>query len=81
MLRITSFGKQFWFFFIGADIVLTVFTLLYRRLIVVAGLGATAAIWIMIVLVLMSIFTFGLWKYAQIEKVDIDPMSKTNRSS
>jgi hypothetical protein len=81
LLRITSFGKQFWYFFIGTTIVLAIFTLLYKRLILIVGMGATAAIWVIIVLVLMSIFTFGIWKYAQIEKVDTDPMTKTNQST
>jgi hypothetical protein len=70
LLRITGFGRQFWYFFGGTTIVLIVFAFLYKRLILAVGAGATAAIWIMIVLVIMSIFAFGLWKYAQIEKVD-----------
>lgn len=78
LLRITSFGTQFWYFFIGTTIVLAVFAALYKRLIVTVGMGATAAIWIMIVLGLMSIFTFGMWKYAQIEKVGTDPVTKGN---
>lgn len=81
LLRITSFGTQFWYFFVGTTTALAIFLLLYKRLILTVGMGATAAIWIMIVLVLMSIFTFGMWRYAQIEKVQTDPVMKLDQST
>ncbi len=70
LLRITGFGKQFWYFFTGTFTVLAAFALLYRRLMEAAGTGATAAIWIVIVLAVMLAVTFGLWKNAKVEKVD-----------
>lgn len=73
LLSITSFGKLFWYFFCGAVIVLALFVLLHRRLIVVVGTGATAWIWIVIVLAIVSVLVFGMWKYAQIQKVNTDP--------
>jgi hypothetical protein len=76
LLRITSYGKPFWYFFSGAIVVLILFALLYRRLIFTIGMSITASIWILIVLVITFIFTFGIWKYGRVEKVDEDPGKK-----
>jgi hypothetical protein len=81
LLRITGFGRQFWYFFGGTTAVLIAFALLHKRLILEVGTGATAAIWIKIVLVIMSIFTFGLWKYAQIERVGTIHTTDANKST
>ncbi len=73
LLRIKSFGRYFWYFFLGSIIVLAIFTLLYRRLMIFAGVNAMVVIWLVIVLGIMFTFIFGMWKYAQPEKVETDP--------
>lgn len=72
LLRVTSFGKQFWVFFIATVVILALFVALYRRLFSIVGTGATAAIWIILVLMIVTIFMFALWKFAQVQKVDAD---------
>lgn len=70
LLRVGKFSKPLWYLFVGTIVVLAVFALLYKRLLLLAGSGVTAAIWIFIILALMSVFTYGLWKFALVEKVD-----------
>jgi hypothetical protein len=72
LLRITSFGKIFWVFFAGTAISLALFVSFYQRLLSSVGIGITAMIWMFLVITLMFIFTFCLWKFAHAEKVDSD---------
>jgi amino acid transporter len=78
LLRIKSFGRHFWYFFVGSIIVLALFILLYRRLMIFAGVNAMVVIWLVILLGIMFTFIFITWKYAQPEKVETDPTAKTN---
>ena len=81
LLRVTSFGKHFWVLFAATVVVLAFFLLLHKRLFLIIGTGATAAIWVILVLLITSVFTFGIWKYAHIEKVIQDTKPTTNVSS
>jgi hypothetical protein len=77
LLRVTSFGKQFWVFFIATLVILAVFVVLYPRLFSIVGTGATAAIGIILVLMIVTVFTFALWRFARVQKVDSDNRATT----
>lgn len=69
LLKVTMFKKQLWIFFTSASIVLLVFVLNYKAYILKYGFDIIAALWIGIVAALVSVFTFGIWKYSCAEKV------------
>ena len=67
LLRVTSYGRQFWYFFTPA-VLLAILWALFPRLTIV---------WIPLLFVVS--FSFGgLWKFAHIEKVDVDDHQSTN---
>ena len=70
LLCIAGYGKHFWTFLVGTIISVAAFATLYPRLMKVVGMGVTAAIWVVIIVGAMLIFSVGIWKYARIEKVD-----------
>lgn len=80
LLRVTSFGKQVWVVFIATVVILAMFVVLYRRLFSIVGAGATAAIGIILVLMIVTVFTFALWKFAQVQKADADNRATTTSS-
>jgi len=77
LLRITKFGNEFLFFFIASVAIIVSFLLLQRRLFFIFGPSVTTAIWIILVLLTVFLFTYGTWKYARIEKAD----TKTNSTT
>ena len=70
LLRVTSYGKQFWFFYTPA-VVLAVLWALFPGLTIV---------WIPLLFVIS--FSFGgVWKFAQIVKVDVGQQPSTDPAS
>jgi hypothetical protein len=55
---------------ITAIVSLALFVTSYQYLLPIAGIGIMAAIWMIIVLTSVFIFTVGSWKSAQLEKVE-----------
>ncbi len=78
LLRVTSYSKHFWFFLVATVIVLVLYTLFYQRLFSIVGFGATALLWIVLILLIFTTYTFGLWKYGRVQKADSDNHSRTN---
>jgi membrane-associated HD superfamily phosphohydrolase len=76
LLRVTGFGKQFWFFFIPTVVALFLYVFLYRHLIALIGMDATTVIWIVLVLSIGGIFTLGLWKFARVSVVETEAATK-----
>jgi hypothetical protein len=70
LLRITSYGKQFWFFYIPAVVVAVLWALF-------PGL---TVVWLPL-LVLVFIGFAGLQKFAQVQKVDAEDHSTTTPAS
>ena len=81
LLHVASFDKPFWFLFAGAVVVLAVFALVYQRLFVIIGPDETAAIWVVLFLLIASVISYGTWKYALIEIVSQQTQPSTNISS
>jgi hypothetical protein len=81
LLRIVSYGRQFWYFAIPTTIVLVLYAVLYRRLFSVIGTDATVVIWIILILAIMMNYSFGLWKFAQVKKVDTENQTTTTQSA
>ena len=75
LLRVNAYGKQFWFFVIGSVAVLSIFTMVYRVLILLTGNDVVTVIWILIVLSLAAVFAHVQVRYAQVTLVD-DGLSK-----
>lgn len=72
LLRVTSYGKRFWYFYIPAIFVLALFAVVYQRLLPTIGPSATALLWVVLVIAISVTFALGLWKSAIIQKVDTD---------
>jgi hypothetical protein len=70
LLRITGYGKQFWYSYIPVVIALTMFLLFRKSLPIDPGV-----IWITLVIVIGIMLTFGIWRYAQVERVSIEKTS------
>ena len=81
LLRVTSFGKLFWLFFVSTAIVLALFVLLVPRILSIFGAGATEVIWIILVFFTVFVLQFGTWKFGHAERVDTDTTSTTNAST
>jgi hypothetical protein len=79
LLRIASYGKQFWYWSIPTGIILVLFAIFYRNLFKIIGTDATVVIWIILILVIVITYTFGIWKFAQVQKVDTEKQSTTNQ--
>ncbi|GEM_PF-3019374 len=60
LLRVTGFGKYFWFFFIPPAAALLLFLFQYRQFIALIAMDMTIAVWISLVLMIDSNFIIGL---------------------
>ena len=80
LLRISGYGKGFWYFYVPTIIVLVLFALLYRDIMQVFG-DNVGIIWVALLLVIFTTFALALWKNAQIKKVDTDSTSTTHSST
>jgi len=70
LLRIARFRKQVWYFVAALAIAFFIFFgIVLKPLIAEVGVRATMWWWIGFVLVWVSFFVFGLWKYRVVEKV------------
>ena len=78
LLHVHSFSKTFWYFSAATAIVLALFVLLYQQIYSVIGSDAITAIWMILMLLIIFLFTFGMWKYALLEKVDKETDSTKN---
>lgn len=76
LLRVTGFGTQFWVFFTPTVIVLAVFVLFYRQVLSSIGPNATPALWMVLVLVIVGTLTFGLWRFARVQRVESEGSTK-----
>ena len=70
LLRVTIFKKQLWIFFITAVTAMLIFAFNYRTYIPKFGFDNMATIWITIIIALFFIFTIGIRKYSNVEKVE-----------
>jgi hypothetical protein len=69
LLRIKNYGKFFWYFYISVIVILTM--LILGRKSIFANLPVDPGIvWILLVIMILITFTFGLWKHAVAEKVE-----------
>jgi len=69
LLRIARFRKQVWYFAVALALAFLFFGFVLKPLIAVVGVRTTMWCWIGFVLVWVSFFVFGLWKYRVVEKV------------
>ena len=70
LLRISGYGKQFWYSYVPIVIILTVFLLIRKSLPINAGV-----VWVTLVVVIALMLTFGAWRYAQVEQVSTEKTS------
>lgn len=70
LLHVHSFSRTFWYFSAATAIVLALFVLLYQQIFSVIGSDAITAIWIILMLLIIFLFTFGMWKYSILEIVE-----------
>jgi hypothetical protein len=68
LLRVKTYGKRFWFFYIPGIVALLIFVLLFRRIVTVPGLDVGIA-WVTLIVAIMLTFTVGVWKNAELEQV------------
>ena len=78
LLHVASFGKVFWILLIPIVVLLALFVLLFPRFLRITGAAPVVATWIVLVLLIFFIFSFGLWKYAQVQRVDTGAQSNAN---
>ena len=69
LLRVAGYGNRFWLFYIPTIILLVVFTLFYGKLLPDFGVDL-GLVWMGLLLVIVIAFSFGVWRNAQIEKVE-----------
>ena len=69
LLRIVRFGKHFWHFYIPTTIILTLFIIFYRFIFKIFNVNP-GIVWIGLVIAIVTTFGFGLWRYAEVDKVD-----------
>jgi len=74
LLHVKSFGRYFWYCFVGSILVLALFTLFYRSLIKMAGTNLAIVVWFLILAGILVTFVLGMWKYAVAEKVESDDL-------
>jgi hypothetical protein len=80
LLRVTGYGNRFWFFYIPAIAVLTLFILLYRSLFAILGVDA-GLVWVVLLFLIFAAFTFGIWTRPQLEIANEDTKSEINSST
>jgi hypothetical protein len=80
LLRVTGYGKRFWFFYIPTVVVLILFILFYRALFEILGIDA-GLVWVVLLFLIFTAFIFLIWKKPQLEKVDEDIEPANNSST
>jgi len=68
-LRVVRFGKQFWLFVIATVVALVLFLFLFSSLFLSVGPSTTVVIWLIVMLLAVFLFNFGMWKYGVVETV------------
>jgi hypothetical protein len=68
LLRVKTYGKRFWFFYIPGIVGLLIFVLLFRRIVTVPGIVLGIA-WGTLIVAIAVAFTVGVWKNAELEQV------------
>jgi len=72
-LRVARFRNQVWYFVVAIAVAFFIFLLVFLKpLIVKVGFMAAIWWWIAFVVVWVSVFTYGLWKYRLVEKVETE---------
>jgi hypothetical protein len=69
LLRNKKYSKQMWYFLIAMVVVMTLIIMFSDHLRRVFGMGAVAIYWIALVLMVFSLFVYGMWKFAVLEIV------------
>jgi hypothetical protein len=69
LLRVKTYGKRFWFFYIPGIVALLIFVLLFRRIVASPGIDLGIA-WASLIVAIAVTFTVGVWKNAELEQVD-----------
>ena len=64
LLRVSGYGKEFWYSYIPVLILLTV-CLVIRKFLPINPV----VIWITLIAMIAIMLTFGIWRYAQVEPV------------
>jgi hypothetical protein len=75
LLRVVRFGKQMWIYFFASVGILAVFTIFFKKLIALIGVGLFSVLWVCLAAAIMFIYTVGLWKYGILEKTEINSAS------
>lgn len=69
LLRITSYGKFFWYFYVPVVLGLMVLVLGHRFIYQMTGIHP-GVVWVAFVAMIFVTFTFAIWRHAQVEQVD-----------
>ncbi len=64
LLRI-RYGKMLWIMLVPAFLVLMAFAMSTRSLFLLIGSGLTSLVWMLLVIAVLSVVVFGLWKNAE----------------
>jgi hypothetical protein len=68
LLKITNYGKMFWFLYLPVLLLLLVFVLAHKYITNIFNVNL-GIIWVALVIMIFITFTFGIWRNAQVEVV------------
>jgi hypothetical protein len=66
---------------ITSTVALALFVTSYHYVLPIVGIGIMTAIWTIIVLISVFMFTVGSWRSAQLEKVEKDAPAETDSTT
>jgi hypothetical protein len=69
LLKITNYGKGFWYFYVPAVVVLAALVLGHQYLFAIVRINP-GVVWVALVIMISITFTFGLWRHAHVVQVD-----------
>lgn len=72
LLRNKKYSKQMWYLLVAMVVVMALIILFSNHLRQVFGMGAVAIYWIVLVIMVFSLFVYGMWKFSVLEIVKED---------
>ena len=69
LLRVTNYGKFFWYFYIPIVVGLMILVIVHRSIKILTGTNP-GVVWVAFVVMIFVTFVFAVWRHAQVEQVD-----------
>jgi hypothetical protein len=76
LLRNVKYGKQLWFSLAAMVVSMGLIILLSDRFIRSFGIGTVAIYWVVLIIMVIIVCIYGMWKYGVLQKVDEDAPKK-----